>query len=610
VSAPPSTLRRAAPAIALAAVLACLYLLSLRNYLLFHAIVEGFAIVIAFGLFALAWNARRYLDNHYLLFVGIGSAFVGFLDGLHLLAYRGMGVFSASDAADLPTQLWIAGRYVQVLALLPATLFIRRRLPVGPVVAGFAAVTGLLLHWIFAGRSFPACFVEGTGLTPFKVASEYVVCALIALALVLLRRSRERLAPGTVRLLTVAMAATIASELSFTLYADVYGVANVVGHLLKVAAFYALYRAVLESGLKRPYELLFRDLLARESHFRSLAEHSPDAILRFDPDLRLIYANPAARSLPGLDQQAPLGRPLAETGVPVSLADPWSAKLQEVMRTRTVATADLSTGGTAEPRHYQALIAPEAGRDGAVQSLLSIVRDLTELKEAESLKDEFLGIVSHELRTPVTVVLGALKVAHSEGIRSEDAADLVREAEAAAEHLAKLLENMLELSRFQADRLQLAAQRLDPGAAAETAVAKVHARAAGHRFTVSVEPGLPPVEADPLRLQLVLRNLLDNAVKYAPESSEIRVTVRRDDGTVLLSVADQGPGIHPAEQAKLFRQFERLRQEAGRKPGLGLGLLVCRRLVEAHGGRIWVESQPGRGTTLSFTLPLPEERGE
>jgi signal transduction histidine kinase len=126
-----------------------------------------------------------------------------------------------------------------------------------------------------------------------------------------------------------------------------------------------------------------------------------------------------------------------------------------------------------------------------------------------------------------------------------------------------------------------------------------------HKLSLDIAEYLPPVKADRLRLEQVLRNLVDNATKYSPSGTEIHVSVRGEDGDCLvIGVKDQGKGISRDEQSKLFQSFERLAETSTTKPGLGLGLLVCRRLVEAHGGEIWVESELGKGSTFWFTLPL------
>jgi len=136
-------------------------------------------------------------------------------------------------------------------------------------------------------------------------------------------------------------------------------------------------------------------------------------------------------------------------------------------------------------------------------------------------------------------------------------------------------------------------------------VEAVRRQSSAHQFVVHVPGKLPPVHADQLRLERILYNLLENAVKYSPQGGEIRVSVTVEEEHLVIAVSDQGIGISVADQAKLFEPFQRVEESRldGTR-GLGLGLLVCRRLVEAHGGRIWLESQPGSGATFFFTLPL------
>ena len=240
-----------------------LYLASLYSYLLFHGIAEIFSVAIAGGVFALAWNSRRFLTNNYLLFLGIALLFIAFLDLLHTLAYKGMGAFPGYGA-DLPTQLWIAARYLQSLTFLAAPLFLHRRLKPGLVFLGYFLVTALVLLSIFKWHIFPACFVEGQGLTTFKTVSEYLISLILLAALGFLLTRRRDFDPGILRLLVGAILLTIGSELAFTFYVSVYGFSNLVGHLFKIMAFYCLYKAIIETGLTQPFNLLFRDLKLRE----------------------------------------------------------------------------------------------------------------------------------------------------------------------------------------------------------------------------------------------------------------------------------------------------------------------------------------------------------
>jgi PAS domain S-box-containing protein len=244
-------------------------------------------------------------------------------------------------------------------------------------------------------------------------------------------------------------------------------------------------------------------------------------------------------------------------------------------------------------------------------SMASFV-DITERKKLDQLKDDFIGLVSHELRSPLTVIMGAISTVLSEGphLSEEETRQLLRDAALESETLSHLLGNLLELSRAQAERLVLHAEAIDVKKVIQDAIEGVKRQTAAQQFVVSAPQKLPPVYADPLRLERILYNLLENAVKYSPKGGEIKVSVQPEKEQLVIGVSDRGVGISPADQAKLFAPFQRLEESRpGGARGVGLGLLVCQRLVEAHGGEIWVESKPGRGSTFFFTMPLRRESG-
>jgi len=246
-----------------------LYLISIDNYLLFHSLVELFSIVIAFGVFVIAWNSRRFLDNNYLMFIAIAYLFIAGLDLIHTLAYTGMGVFQGYGS-NLPTQLWIAARYLQGFSLLVAPLLFGRRLNVNLVFAFYAIVFTFLLASIFYWDIFPTSFVEGVGLTPFKRISEYIISIILTASLVLLAKHRNKFDRSVFRLLFVSIFLTICAELAFTFYVSVYGLSNLIGHIFKLISFYLIYLAIIQTGLTKPFNLLFRNLKHSEE---ALAKH-------------------------------------------------------------------------------------------------------------------------------------------------------------------------------------------------------------------------------------------------------------------------------------------------------------------------------------------------
>jgi serine phosphatase RsbU (regulator of sigma subunit) len=251
---------------AAAALLVGLSLTSLYSYDLFHSLVEIFGVVVSAAVFVIAWNARSYFANNYVLCLGAAFLFMAFVDILHTLAYQGVGIFS-NYTTDLPTQLWLVARYLQVLAFLTAPLVIRRRAHALVYLAGFGVLTAIFVGLVFGGV-FPAAYVPGSGLTLFKIISEYVVCALLLAALWFLVRRKNAFEERVFRSLVACVLFTIASELLFTLYVSPFGPLNLGGHLFKIVAFYMVYKAVVETALVRPYNLLFRELKQSEEALR------------------------------------------------------------------------------------------------------------------------------------------------------------------------------------------------------------------------------------------------------------------------------------------------------------------------------------------------------
>jgi PAS domain S-box-containing protein len=246
-----------------------------------------------------------------------------------------------------------------------------------------------------------------------------------------------------------------------------------------------------------------------------------------------------------------------------------------------------------------------------VPTICAVVTDLTEqkqnretisaLKQAQQLKDEFIGMVSHELRTPLSVIIGALRTASDERASKEDRDELMQEASTSAESLASILDNMLELSRYQAKRLKLDKKAVKIAEVAARAVHRVRQKYDTHDIIVDIPDKLPEIPFDAFRIEQVLYNLVENAVKYSPPGCRVRIFGQPDKEGLVVGVSDCGVGISLEDQPKIFEPFARLKGSGAK--GVGLGLVVCKHLVEAHGGKIWVESQVGKGSTFLFTLP-------
>lgn len=231
-----------------------------------------------------------------------------------------------------------------------------------------------------------------------------------------------------------------------------------------------------------------------------------------------------------------------------------------------------------------------------------------QLQELDRLKSEFVSLVSHELRAPLTNVRGAVEL--MEGGCPALNPTCTRMFKIVSEQIGRLgrmVDEVLNVSRIEAGGLALAREAADVVRIADRVVEEFAARHTHRQFRRPHEATSVCVWADPDRLHEVITNLVDNAVKYAPEDGEVLVAVEVRDGEGILSVSDSGPGIPSEEQGRIFEKFHRLDSGDSKETyGYGLGLYLCRRLVEAMGGRIWVESEPGQGATFRFALPLAD----
>lgn len=499
-----------------------LALVASRNYLLFHTLAELFSIVIAGCIFMFAWTSRRMLANDYLLFIGIAYLFIAGLDLLHTLSYKGMGVLDV-DEANVATQLWIAARYLESLTLLAGPVFLARRLRPALAFIGFSLVLALIIGAIFYWELFPDCFVAGQGLTLFKIVSEYVICLLLLAAGGFLLYLRRYFEARVLRILVAAILFTVFAELSFTTYVSVYGWANFTGHLLKITSYYLIYLAIIETGLNRPYSLLFRELKQSQQEEKRAWEE--------------------------LQQQ------------------------------------------------HAALLRSEAHLKKTAEQLAVSNQELK----------QFAFVVSHDLKAPLRTITGFLNLLarHYLGKLDAKADEFIRLATEGAVRMEQLITDILVLSRVESHGKPF--EWLDSKEPLTRALKNLQGEIEEKRAEVTFGQ-LPRVWADRNQLMQLFQNLIGNGIKFSKpgEPPRIHIAASEQKGAWKFQVIDHGLGFDSQDNERIFEIFQRL-HTTREYPGTGIGLAICKKIVERHGGRIRVESEPGRGTTFFFTLAQGDE---
>lgn len=349
-----------------------------------------------------------------------------------------------------------------------------------------------------------------------------------------------------------------------------------------------------------------------EEQLRKLSravEASPALVMITDADGVIEYLNPKSQSITGYAPEELLGRNAAELG---------EQGAEEMQAMWTVLNAGQEWRGEFRNRRKSGEFYDEASsissiRDasGKVTHYVKVAEDVTPLREMDRIKREFLATAAHELRTPLTSVMGfaelMMESEESGRFDPDQRREFLAEIYSKGEVLNTIIDNLLDIGRIEAGRpIHLEAALCDLQGAFAKVVGHYRVQAPGHRIEPFLpERALPEFLADRNRMEQVLENLLSNAVKYSPNGGRIRLTCAPDGDFYRFELADEGVGMTPEQVSRVFDKFYRADASHTAVSGWGLGMSIAKQIVEGHGGRIWVESEPGRGTVVQFTLPLP-----
>jgi PAS domain S-box-containing protein len=358
---------------------------------------------------------------------------------------------------------------------------------------------------------------------------------------------------------------------------------------------------------------LYQQVDDERARLNAIIQNSGDGVMILDPDRTIRAWNKALTDMTGVPAEEAIGRHCYEVlnlhnrqGVSVChtacplVRPPDDGRLYAEGDTRRADGMQLTLADN---------YSPQVDDEGNLVSVIANVRDVTRLREADELKNTLLSVISHELKTPVSIIKGYASTLMRQDANWDKAtlAEGLSIIEEEADKLNELINNLLDASRLQAGGLKLQFTYLDLPSMAEKVVEKFRPQTERHTFSVDFTPDFPPVKADYERMREVLSNLIGNAIKYSPEGGLIRVGGWAEAEHVQVFVSDEGIGIPASEQERIFDRFARVDSSLTRQmPGAGLGLFLVKAVIEAHGGRVWVDSRPGQGSTFYLTLPLTE----
>lgn len=475
-----------------------LYYISTLDYLVFHSFAEILSVGISLAIFIIMYNAAGMVSNNYLRIIGMAYFFIAVLDVLHTLSYEGMNLFAPGHY--YANQTWVATRFFEAVVMTCGFYFIGKKgaklVDEKLLIVIYSAITSIIIMTIYFWDVFPECYIAGVGQTKFKIYGEYVISFIFLMNLLFLIKKKDYFTKKVYSYLKLSFVFYIATELAFTVYVSNYGFFNLVGHYLKLLAFYFSYRALVETSIKEPYNTIFNELNKKNQY----------------------------------------------------------------------------------------------------------------LEELNKTKDRLFSIIGHDLRSPIAGIgsmldLVSMETGENDYSRIKEYTALMKES---ATTTIDLLDNLLDWSRSQNNSLLVKNELFSINQLVEDNLAFFNNVSKQKNIKIifdNKDEADMLVIADKIMVNTVLRNLINNAIKFTPKLGKITVSAKGAEEYVEISVSDTGVGIKDEDKDRLFNFTTNISSYGteGEK-GTGLGLVLCRDFVEKNGGRIWFESEYGRGTTFYVTF--------
>ncbi len=594
-----------------------LIVISNYNFLLFHTLAELFAIVVAILIFVVGWQTYPYTRNHFLMYLGCGYFWIASLDLIHTMTYEGLAIFETTGA-NIAVQFWIGTRYIEAILLLSAPWFLKHELNRTAAFFGFALLS-LVLYLAIKFGYFPAGFIEGQGLTRFKIISEYIIVTMLALAVLAYIRQNELPEKSTSRNIILAIVLTISAELAFTFYISIYDLSNIIGHIFKFFSFWLIFMAIVRNTLQEPFDTLYRSA--------STYDALPDATIAVDRNGTILQANTSACRLAGLTRTELTGQQHHEIYHPASF-DIENCPICRHCRDN-IALDNLELEYDNEKATFFAYSLSELKGSGVGNIIVEVIRDISVKKRTESSLQraqkmdaigKLTGGIAHDFNNMLGVILGFAEILKSRLSRDEQKLNkYTDEIINAGERARKLTSKLLEFSRK--------APSSDEEVSLNLLLSDIQ-----HMLEKTLTPRIKldyqlaehlwPVWLDKTRLEDAILNISINAMHAMPNGGKLTISTRNtqlDDKDasqleipagdyIALSIEDTGTGMDNETLQKIFDPFFSTKGEQG----TGLGLSQVYGFTQQSNGGIQVDSEIGKGTrfTLYFPRPLQSSKAD
>lgn len=590
-----------------------LYIFNIYNYLFYHSLIEIFSILVSFTIFIVAYNSRKYIKNNFFILIGVGYLFIGIIDLIHTLAYKGMGVFSGYGA-NLPTQLWISARILETSTFFVGFLLMSydRKIEFKKIFAGYLTIFVLLIISIFYIPVFPDCYVEGSGLTPFKKVSEYLIAVILVIALFLLYKNREKLSRYLYLLLSVSIIFTILSEISFTFYVSVYDFSNMVGHIFKLLSFILIYESLISTGIRQPFSVLFKEIRDKEKkleedlerikkdeerieelkeEYELIFNNTQDAMFLVEvnnENFRYLRLNSAHERMTGLSTSEVKGK------TPKEITDDETGgkvieRYKECVEKREAISYEEELELPSGKKYWSTKLTP-VKMDGEVKLIVGSSRDITERKKIEE-RDKFLhSLLRHDLKNKLMIADGYLELLEEAELGGEYD-EYVDNTIDVFEQCMDIIKKVRELREAQEEEIQ----DVDIESYLEDVVEENRNKADEEGIDLIYESGTGCRVKGGDLLKTVFTNLIENAIKHG-NCSNIKIINKQINDDCVITIEDDGRGIEDKEDI-----FEKGYKE-GENAGTGLGLYLVKEIIENYGGSLEVDDSELGGARFEIRL--------
>lgn len=623
--------------------------ININSNLFFHTAIELFINIVFLLVFVFAFNTYGINKNNSILILGTGYFFVSAVGILHLLAYPGMPFIIGRDNIDVSAQLWIAARYIGVCTCLVSVLFIlkpNKKFNPYFLFIAYLCITIFVLFSILTLKIFPTCYIRGVGLTTFKVVSEYIIFFLFIGAAVIYLKIRKKVDKYLFICLECFFVLSAISEMFFVNFMLVSEWTNVIGHIVKLIAAYFLYKGVVETGIKRPYNLvnndldvadakvkLFEEIIIKNEQCASmLINNSNDAVFLLR-DYKFIFANKKTAELFGLESTDEIINSSVERFIVSEVRNEAYNRFNSAMKNKSgipfTESKLLRSDGQIVYVEVANCFCMYKGRP----SVMVMIRDITLRKQIEILENkilennrlisktselnkmmtEFFSNISHELKTPLNVILGAVQILSlptKEIVNTEDnfrTNKYLKTMKQNCYRLVRLVNNLIDISKFDSGYFKLDLHNHNVVNVIEDITLSVsdYAENKGIEliFDTDVEEKVMAIDLD--KIERIILNLLSNAIKFTDEGGQILVSLWDRNDSIVISVKDSGVGMPKDKIDMIFERFGQVDKTLARnREGSGIGLSLVKSIVDMHGGNIKVQSEYGKGSEFLIELPV------